>query len=343
MATSCPFGCPAGRVPPPRALPAPHLQQIPVAAGLEPAPACPGLPAGEAGGALTRRAGKKKLKKSQEQCGQNLHIQQRLDLGYQQTDPRVQGPLSPPDLLSDRASPWKIQFPLLTQHFLLRRGVGVAARGAAARAEPRRCGSQMMLPAPAARSGPGRGRASPIPHTSPSRAVPPCRRSPVTGGGVGGFNPNRASLDPSDSKGREINVILGVLGRSHLPGGSSRAGKHRSQREIGSYPPDCLSKWDTVYILFTFLQGRCSERVINHLCSCWATSCCRPSKIHTTKPALITAPSALHSSQLLMHSHLLSLSVSLLLSSICCFLPFAISRGTRGQHQRCSCPQLQPG
>lgn len=185
---------------------------------------------------------KKNLKKSQEQCGQNLHIQQRLDLGYQQTDPRVQGPLSPPDLLSDRASPWKIQFPLLTQHFLLRRGVGVAARGAAARAEPRRCGSQMMLPAPAARSGPGRGRASPIPHTSPSRAVPPCRRSPVTGGGVGGFNPNRASLDPSDSKGREINVILGVLGRSHLPGGSSRAGKHRSQREIGSYPPDCLSK-----------------------------------------------------------------------------------------------------
>lgn len=154
--------------------------------------------------------------------------------------------------------------------------------------------------------------------------------SQVTGdwGRCGGFNPNRASLDPSDSKGREINVILGVLGRSHLPGGSSRAGKHRSQREIGSYPPDCLSKWDTVYILFTFLQGRCSERVINHLCSCWATSCCRPSKIHTTKPALITAPSALHSSQLLMHSHLFSLSVSLLLSSICCFLPFAISRGT---------------
>lgn len=125
MATLCPFGCPwpPGHVPLSRLLPARHLQQILAAAGLEPAPARPGLPAGEAGGALTRRARKKNARNSQEQRGQNLHIQQRLDLGYQQTDPRVQGPLSPPDLLSDRANPWKIQFPLLTQHFLLRRGV----------------------------------------------------------------------------------------------------------------------------------------------------------------------------------------------------------------------------
>lgn len=104
--------------------------------------------------------------------------------------------------------------------------------------------------------------------------------------------------------------LQGGLGCSHLPGGSCQGGKRWSQREIGSYPLDCLCKWDTVYILFTFLQGRCRERVINHLCSCWATSCCRPSKIHTTKPALITAPSALHSSQLLMHSHLFSLALS---------------------------------
>lgn len=63
----------------------------------------------------------------------------------------------------------------------------------------------------------------------------------------------------------------GNRGAPHLPGVQSWGGKHFSKIEIGSYPLDCLSKWDSMYILFTFLQGKCSEHVINHFCSCWAS------------------------------------------------------------------------
>lgn len=56
-----------------------------------------------------------------------------------------------------------------------------------------------------------------------------------------------------------------------LPGVQSWGGKHFSNIEIRSHSLNCLSKWDGVYILFTFLQGKCSEHVINHFCSCWAS------------------------------------------------------------------------
>lgn len=117
---------------------------------------------------LNKESSKKNARNSQEQRGQNLHIQQRLDLGYQQTDPRVQGPLSPPDLLSDGANPWKIQFP--AAHTALSPPKGGPSPLAVVRppvpspSSTGRCGSQMMLPAPVALPVPVRGRASLIPH-----------------------------------------------------------------------------------------------------------------------------------------------------------------------------------
>lgn len=66
-------------------------------------------------------------------------------------------------------------------------------------------------------------------------------------------------------------ALRGELRARLLPGVQSWGGKHFSNTEIRSHPLDCLSKWDGVYILFTFLQGKCSEHVINHFCSCWAS------------------------------------------------------------------------
>lgn len=113
----------------------------------------------------------------------------------------------------------------------------------------------------------------------------------------------------------------GNCGDPPLPGVQSWGGKHFSQIEIGSYPLDCLSKWDRAYILFTFLQGKCSEHVINHFCSCWARPpAANPAKFTHTKPVLITAPALLTLLPALPTHPLALSSLSLSCSSFPCLL-----------------------